>query len=176
MFSGVPSAKSAAPQEAAVRTKAPNFIRQLYRAYPETPRIGFDCVFFVSLSAHLLHSLQPCTILLFSYQAFVAASIFFVWGVRHSSVAEEFKQDKLPNWPRDFLAILKVTGAILLLVGINRPRAAIFGVLMIAVLMAAAVFTHLRLKNPPLKALLSAALLVCSLAAAYLNYRLNLPT
>ena len=60
-------------------------------------------------------------------QAFVAASIFFVWGVRHSNIGEEFKQYKLPNcrlpnWLRDFLAILKITGAILLLVGINRPR------------------------------------------------------
>src|SRR5450432_3262360 len=107
--------------------------------------------------------------------AFVAASIFFVWGVRHSNIAEEFKQYKLPNWLRDFVAILKVTGAILLLVGINRPRAAIFGGLMIAVLMAAAVFTHLRVKNPPFKMLLAATLLVCSLAAAYLNYHLNFP-
>ncbi|MGI8955616.1 MAG: hypothetical protein ACR2II_01725 [Chthoniobacterales bacterium] len=37
---------------------------------------------------------------------------------------------KLPAWLRDFLAILKVTGAILLLVGIGRPQAAIFGGLM----------------------------------------------
>jgi len=113
-------------------------------------------------------------------QAFVAASIFFVWGVRNSNIGDEFKQGKLPNcrlpnWLRDLLAILKITGAILLLVGINRPRAAIFGGLMIAVLMAAAVFTHFRGKNPPLKMMLSAALLVCSLAAAYLNYRLNFP-
>jgi uncharacterized membrane protein len=111
-------------------------------------------------------------------QAFVAASIFFVWGVRHFNIGEQFKQYKLPNcqlpnWLRDLLAILKITGAILLLVGINRPRAAIAGGLMIAVLMAAAVFTHFRVKNPPLKMLLSATLLLCSLAAAYLNYRLN---
>jgi hypothetical protein len=103
-------------------------------------------------------------------QAFVAASIFFVWGVRHSNIAEE-----LPNWLRDLLAILKITGAILLLVGIDRPRAAIFGGLMIAVLMAAVVVTHFRVKNPPLKMLPSAALLACSLGAAYLNYRLNFP-
>ena len=114
-------------------------------------------------------------------QAFVAASIFSVWGVRHSSVAEEGKQEKLPNcklpsWLRDFLALLKVTGAILLLLGIDRPRAAIFGGLMISLLMAAAVFTHFRVKNPPFKALLAATLLVCSLAVVYLNYRLNSPT
>ena len=113
-------------------------------------------------------------------QAFVAASIFFVWGLRHSSMTEEFKQSKMPNctlpsWLRDFLAILKITGAILLLVGINRPRAAIAGGLMVAILMAVAVYTHLRVKHPPLKMLLAAALLVCSLAAAYINYRLNFP-
>jgi uncharacterized membrane protein YphA (DoxX/SURF4 family) len=113
-------------------------------------------------------------------QAFVAASIFFIWGVRYSDVADEFKQDKLPNcklpnWLRDLLAILKITGGILLLIGINRPRAAICGGLMIAVLMAAAVFTHFRAHNPPLKMLLAAALLVCSLVVAYLNYRLNFP-
>ena len=101
--------------------------------------------------------------------------------MRHSNIDEEFKQYKLPNcrlpnWLRDLLAILKITGAILLLVGINRPRAAIFGGLMTAVLMAAAIFTHFRVKNPPLKMLLAAALLVCSLVAVYLNYRLNFPT
>jgi DoxX-like family len=111
-------------------------------------------------------------------QAFIAAAIFVVWGLRHSSVAEELKQDRLPNcklpsWLRDFLAILKIIGAILLLIGINRPRAAIFGGLMVAVLMAAVVFTHMRVKNPPPKMLLAAMLLVCSLATVYLNYRLN---
>lgn len=82
---------------------------------------------------------------------------------------------KLANRQRDFLAILKIAGAILLLVGTDRPEAAICGGLMIAFLMAAAVLTHLRLKNPPPRALLSAALFVCSLIVAYLNYRLTLP-
>jgi hypothetical protein len=111
-------------------------------------------------------------------QVFVAASIFVVWGARHSIVPDELRANKLPNcklpnWLRDLLATLKVTGGILLLVGINRPRAAIFGGLLIAVLMAAAVFTHLRVKDPPPKVLLAGGLLVCSLVAAYLNYRLN---
>ena len=114
MLSGVSSAKSEAAQKTAVRTKAQNFIRHLYRAQPETPRIDSDCD-FLFLSARRL------------------------------------------------------------LVAINRARAAISGGLMIAVLMAAAVFTHLRVKNPPFKMLLSATLLVCSLAAAHLNYRLNFP-
>lgn len=82
---------------------------------------------------------------------------------------------RVPSWLRDLLAILKITGAILLLVGISRPRAAILGGLMIAVLMATAFVTHLRVNNPPPKLLLAATLLVCSLAVAYLNYRLNFP-
>jgi|SRR5690349_5135346 len=114
-------------------------------------------------------------------QAFVAASIFFVWGLRHSHVADDLKEAKLPNcnlpnWLRDLLAILKITGAILLLIGIDRPRAAICGSLLIALLMAAAVLTHFRAKNPPLKVLLAGTLLLCSLIVAYLNYHLNFST
>lgn len=110
--------------------------------------------------------------------SFIAASIFLVWGVQHTSIANELKQAKLPNcrlpnWLRDFLAILKITGAILLLVGVNRPRAAICGGLMTAILMAFAAYTHFRMPNPPPKMVLAAMILVCSLVVAYLNYRLN---
>lgn len=47
--------------------------------------------------------------LAFFLQAFVAVSIFFGLGARHSHIAEEFKPSKLPrcklpNWLRDFLA------------------------------------------------------------------------
>jgi hypothetical protein len=143
---------------------------------PGRQGISFDCAFLfpqtrVGCIASAKHGLA------IFLQAFVAASIFFVWVLRHSRVPDEFKQDKLPNcrvpkWLRDFLAILKITGAILLLIGIDRPRAGIGGGLMIAVLMVAAVFTHFRAKNPPLKVLLAVTLLLCSLIVAYLNYRL----
>lgn len=108
-------------------------------------------------------------------QAFVAASIFFVWVVRYANIIEEFKQYRLPDWLRDFVGILKITFAILLLAGIQRPRAAVLGGVAIAVLMTAALFVHLRMKNPPSKMLPSATLLVLSLAIAYLNYRLLYP-
>ena len=108
-------------------------------------------------------------------QVFVAASIFFVWGVRYANIVEEFKQYRLPDWLRDFVGILKITFAILLLVGIDRPRAAMLGGVGIAVLMAGAFITHLRVKNPPFKMLPSLMLLVVSLALAYLNYRLLHP-
>lgn len=108
-------------------------------------------------------------------QTFVAASIFFVWGVRYANIIEEFKQYRLPEWLRDFVGILKTTFAILLLIGIDRPRAAMLGAAGIALLMAAAFFTHLRVKNPFFKMLPSLTLLVLSLAIAFLNYCLLHP-
>jgi uncharacterized membrane protein YphA (DoxX/SURF4 family) len=108
-------------------------------------------------------------------QVFVAASIFFVWGVRYANIVEEFKQYRLPDWLRDFVGILKVTFAICLLVGIGRPRGAALGGIGIAVLMAAALITHLRVKSPPFKMLPSATLFVLSVVILYLNYQILYP-
>ena len=108
-------------------------------------------------------------------QAFVAASIFFVWGVRYANIVEEFKHYRLPDWLRDFVGILKITFAILLLAGIDRPRAAMLGGVGIAVLMAGAFVTHLRVKNSAFKMVPCLTLLILSLALAYLNYRLLYP-
>ncbi|MBE0543396.1 MAG: hypothetical protein IH623_18795 [Verrucomicrobia bacterium] len=33
-----------------------------------------------------------------SLQAFVAASVFFVWVVRYANIIQEFKQYGLPDW------------------------------------------------------------------------------
>ena len=108
-------------------------------------------------------------------QAFVAASIFFVWGVRYANIVEEFKQYRLPDWLRDLVGILKITFAICLLIGIARPLGAVLGGVGIALLMAAAFVTHLRVKNPPFRMLPSATLLVLSLVIAWLNYRMLYP-
>ena len=105
-------------------------------------------------------------------QAFLAASIFFVWGVRYENILEEFKHYGLPDWLRDFVGIAKITSAILLLIGIDRPRAAILGSVSIAVLMAGAFVTHLRVKSPLLKMLPCVTLFFLSLVVAVINYRL----
>ncbi len=91
------------------------------------------------------------------------------------NIIEEFKRYRLPDWLRDFVGILKITFAILVLIGIDRPRAAMLGAAGIALLMAAAFFTHLRVKNPLFKMLPSLLLLVLSLAIVFLNYRLMHP-
>ncbi len=109
-------------------------------------------------------------------QVFVAASLFFVWVVRYENIIAEFKKYGLPDWLRDFVGILKITCAILLLVGIERPRAAFLAGLVLALLMLAALITHLRVKNPLFDMLPAMALLLGSLAIAYLNYQLLFPT
>ena len=105
-------------------------------------------------------------------QALVAASIFFVWVVRYENIIAEFKQYRLPDWLRDFVGILKLTFALLLLIGIERKPFAVAGALGIAALMACAFVTHLRVKNPPAKIAPCVSLLFLSLAIAFINYRL----
>ncbi|MFO7694119.1 MAG: DoxX family protein [Vicinamibacterales bacterium] len=105
-------------------------------------------------------------------QALVAASIFFVWVVRYANIVDEFKQYELPNWLRDLVGILKMTFALFLLIGIERGWFAVLGGIAIAVLMGAAVFTHVRVKNPVFKMLPSSTLLVLSALIAWINYRM----
>jgi hypothetical protein len=65
-----------------------------------------------------------------------------------------------------------MTAALFLLIGIERGVFAVFGGIAIAVLMGAAVFTHVRVKNPVFKMLPSATLLMLSALIAWLNYRM----
>ncbi len=105
-------------------------------------------------------------------QALVAASIFFVWVVRYDNIIQEFKKYGLPDWLRDLVGILKLTFALLLLLGIERQPLAIVGSLGIAALMGCAFFVHLRVKNTVFKMLPSLTLLALSLVIAVINYRL----
>ena len=107
-----------------------------------------------------------------SLQALVAASIFFVWVVRYDNIIQEFKQYGLPDWLRDLVGILKLTFALLLLLGLQRASLAMIGSLGIAGLMGCAFAVHLRVKNPAFKMLPSLTLLVLSLIIAVINYRL----
>ena len=107
-----------------------------------------------------------------SLQTLVAASVFFVWVVRYENIVQEFKQYGLPGWLRDLVGILKMTFALMLLIGMQRGLFAVVGGIGIAILMGAAFVTHLRIKNPVFKMLPSLALLVLSLVIALINYRL----
>jgi uncharacterized membrane protein YphA (DoxX/SURF4 family) len=107
-----------------------------------------------------------------SLQAFVAASIVFVWVVRYANIVEEFTRYGLPDWLRDLVGILKITFSLMLLIGIERLPLAFVGGIGIAVLMGAAFVTHLRVKNPLFKMLPSLTLMVLSVVIALINYRL----
>lgn len=107
-----------------------------------------------------------------SLQALVATSIFFVWVIRYANIVEEFKHYGLPDWSRDLVGILKMTFSLLLLIGIGRGQFAVAGGIGIAVLMAAAFVTHLRVKSPAPKMLPCLTLLICSTAIAWINFRL----
>ena len=113
--------------------------------------------------------MQDLTIFL---QALVAASIFFVWVVRYDNIIHEFKQYGFPNWLRDLVGILKLTFALLLLLGIQRASLAMIGGLGIAGLMGCTFAMHLRVKNPLFKMMPSLTLLALATIIALLNYRL----
>ena len=105
-------------------------------------------------------------------QALVAASILFVWVVRYDNIIQEFKQYGLPEWLRDLVGILKLTFALLLLIGIERKSIAAVGGAGIAFLMGCAFVMHLRVKNPWFKMLPCLTLLGLSAVIAWINYRL----
>ncbi len=108
-------------------------------------------------------------------QAFVAASIFFVWVVRYDNIIEEFKHYAIPSWLRDLVGIVKLTLSLLLLIGIEKNRFALAGGLGIAALMSYAFFIHLRVKNPLVKMIPCLTLLTLSAVIAWINYRLLSP-
>ena len=105
----------------------------------------------------------------------MAASVVFVWVVRYENIIQEFKHYRLPEWLRDLVGILKITFSLMLLIGIERPLFAVMGGLGIAILMGAAVVTHLRVRNTAFKMLPSLTLLVLSVVIASINYRLLRP-
>jgi uncharacterized membrane protein YphA (DoxX/SURF4 family) len=106
-------------------------------------------------------------------QALVAASVFFVWVVRYPNIVAEFQQWRLPDWLRDSVGIVKLTLALMLLIGIDRRQFAIGGGIGLSLLMLAAFATHLRVKNPIVKMLPSLTLLALSMLIVLINYRLQ---
>ena len=96
----------------------------------------------------------------------VFGSIIFVWGVRYSNIKDEFKHFNLPKWLRDLVGIFKFSFAIMLL---NDSLEIVhFGAIGIAVLMIAALITHVRLKSPFPRMLPACSLLCACLIISYL--------
>ena len=88
----------------------------------------------------------------------VFSSVLFVWVVRYKNIVEEFQSYQYPAWLRDLVGVLKVTFVVMLM---QRDVFLVqLGAAGIIVLMAAAMFTHLKVKNPLVKMLPSMTLFV----------------
>ena len=103
-------------------------------------------------------------------QIITATSILFVWVVRYENIIKEFQQYQLPAWLRDMVGILKISFAIMLLLGIYNENFKILGSCGLILLMLAALFTHIKVKNPFFKALPSLTLLSFSALILLIHY------
>ncbi len=106
--------------------------------------------------------------IIYALKALVAGSIFFVWVVRYQNIIEEFEAYKLPAWLRDLVGILKISFVLMLFS--SDSIVILSGAAGIAVLMIAALITHLRVKNPFYKMLPSMSLMILCLVIALHAY------
>jgi hypothetical protein len=113
-------------------------------------------------------------------QIVIALGIVNVWVLRAGkptpwrpegaqNMAEEFLRYGLPDWMRKLVGALKLTLAALLVVGIWYPPLAAGAGIAMAILMAGAVGSHLKVRDPLRKSLPSFCLLLLSLLIAYAN-------
>ena len=111
-------------------------------------------------------------------QFFLALGIYNVWLVRMNkatawrggnavNMEQEFHTYGLSTRFMHIIRVSKLTMATSLIVGIWYPPLTVFGALVLAALMLAAVVMHIKVKDPVQKSLPAAALLVLSLLVAF---------
>ncbi len=96
-------------------------------------------------------------------------TVFFVWVVRYKNIKEEFLHYNLPNWVRDPVGILKISFT--LMIQSSENQVVTLGASGIALLMVAALITHIRVKNPIFKML--PAFIMLSISLIILLYHLQ---
>jgi uncharacterized membrane protein YphA (DoxX/SURF4 family) len=112
-------------------------------------------------------------------QVVVALGILNVWILRYNqstgyrggdakNMREEFAAYGLPFWFMCVIGALKITFAVMLLAGIWFEPLVLPAAVGMAVLMAGAVSMHIKVKDPPKKAIPAATMLVLSILAAAL--------
>ena len=90
-----------------------------------------------------------------------AVTVFFVWVVRYNNIKEEFRHYSLPNWVRDPVGILKISFT--LMIQSSDDQVVIIGSSGIAILMSAAIITHIKVRNPLFKMVPAFIMLTISL-------------
>lgn len=113
-------------------------------------------------------------------QLVVALGVMNVWLLRQGkptpwrpegaqNMAEEFQRYGFPDGMRKLIGAAKLILAVMLILGIWYPSLAVAAGIAMAVLMAGAVGSHLRVRDPLMKSLPSFTLLLISLFIAYAN-------
>ncbi|MGZ3873967.1 MAG: DoxX family protein [Mucilaginibacter sp.] len=99
-------------------------------------------------------------------QLIVALSVAYVWTFRYDNIVKEFKQYGIPDLLRNLVGAAKIALSTLLVAGIWYPALVLVPALLMAALMLCAQAAHLKVKNPWLKFVPSALLLILSLFIA----------
>ncbi|MFT4541448.1 MAG: putative membrane protein YphA (DoxX/SURF4 family) [Planctomycetota bacterium] len=117
-----------------------------------------------TLNRHVAMNLELAVL-----QIVLATSIYFVWVVRYENIVEEFRSYGLPDWLRDVVGILKLSFALMLLIGIWQPSLSAVGGGGVAFLMLCAILTHVKVRNPVLKMLPALSLLLVSIGVVAMS-------
>lgn len=104
-------------------------------------------------------------------QIIVALSVAYVWIFRFHNVLKEFELFQLSDVVRNFVGVLKISIATLLIVGIWFPSLILIPSLLMGGFMLGAQFFHFKVKNPFIKHLPSLLLLILCAFIAYLSIK-----
>jgi len=99
-------------------------------------------------------------------QLIVALSVAYVWIFRYDNIVKEFKQYGLSDLIRNLVGAVKIALATLLVAGLWYSSLVLIPALLLAGLMFCAQAAHFKVKNPFMKFVPSALLLILSLFIA----------
>ena len=99
-------------------------------------------------------------------QLITALSVAYVWIFRYDNIVKEFKQYGISDLLRNMVGASKIALATLLIVGVWYPTLVLVPALLMAGLMLCAQASHIKVKNPFIKFVPSALLLILSLFVA----------
>jgi uncharacterized membrane protein YkgB len=105
-------------------------------------------------------------------QFIVALSVAYVWIFRYNNIVKEFKQYGISDLLRNFVGAVKVALSTLLIAGVWYPHLVLVSALLMAGLMLCAQVAHFKVRNPLIKFVPSALLLILSLFIAVVHSEL----
>lgn len=99
-------------------------------------------------------------------QLVIAVSVLYVWTFRFDNIVKEFREYRLSDTFRSLVGAAKIAASTLLIVGVWYPELVLVPALVMAVLMAGAQASHLKVRHRLAAFVPSAVLLLLSLFVA----------